>query len=71
MALHYSLKNIGLAMSMVLDDSKHAWWEEALGRTIGRKRSMGEIMDDGALVRAYLLDLADEARGLYDAVQEP
>jgi hypothetical protein len=63
-ALHYSFKALGFLLSVVLDDSKHAWFEETVGQTIGRKRSMSEIMDQGAMVRRFLLDLADEARGL-------
>jgi hypothetical protein len=63
-ALHYCFKNLELLLSSVLDESKHPWLENIYSQFSEKRCSMGEVVDRGAMIRRFLLDLAEEARAL-------
>jgi len=56
-ALHFA-RGLGLVVSILPDESRHAWVEQLLGR------SMEQYVDRAAEYYRFLLSLAEEARGL-------
>lgn len=57
-ALRYGIGYPQLELPVLLDESRHAWAEQLMGRP------MEEVADQDAECRRFLLGLADEARGL-------
>ncbi len=60
-ALHFA-RGLGLVVSILPDESRHAWVEQLLGR------SMEQYVDRAAEYYRFLLGLADEARSLMDSL---